>query len=87
MYAYIASHNYGATLVLDDGRVFEQRDQPGGSSEWYLTEEGVDIDAWTDQAAQEWDADWRELSDEEIAEHIDLEEAANYYVGEPPRSR
>lgn len=80
MYGYIATHGKGTTLVLSDGRVFEQH---YGRAAWYLTEEGVEIDAWTDQAAQEWDADWRELSEEEVAEEIDL--SLSYFIGQNPR--
>ena len=82
MYGYIASHNQGQTLVLSDGRVFERR-----NTEWYLIEKGVDVDAYTTAATEEWDADWTELQDNEISQHIDLNEAASYYIGEPPRNR
>lgn len=86
MYGYIASHNDGRTLVLDDGRVFEFCQQPNGD-QWYLAQEGVDIEAFATEAQEKWNADWTELQDEaEIREHIDLDEAANYYVGEPPRN-
>lgn len=88
MYGYIADHNYGTTLVLSDGRVFEQREQPGGDNEWYLSEEGVNIEAFALEATEQWSADWRMLdNEEEISERIDLEKADDYYVGEPPRNR
>lgn len=86
MHGYIASHNYGRTLVLADGRVFERREQPGGAGEWYLSEEDVDIEAYAIEAQEEWDADWTELQDEGEFP-FDLEEAAGYHIGEPPRSR
>jgi len=88
MYGYIASHANGTTLVLSDGRVFEQRDTPGGSPEWYLVEEDVEIEAWTEAASSSWDADWTMLQDEdEIRQRFPMAEAARYYFGEPPRNR
>ena len=79
MYGYIASHNQGRTLVLSDGRVFEER-----RGEWYLFEEGVAIEDYAIAAANEWDADWTEIDEEEIFQHIDAER--DYYIGEPPRN-
>lgn len=87
MYGYIADHNWGRTLLLSDGRVFERREQPGGSAEWYLIEEGIDIDLYAAKSTSEWGASWTELDEEMIREWIDLEEAKNYYIGEPPRNR
>lgn len=88
MYGYIADHNYGTTLVLSNGRVFEKREQPGGGHEWYLVEEGVEPDTYTtDLDEKHGKSDWRMLQDEEeISRHIDLEEADYYYIGEKPRN-
>lgn len=63
MYGYIASHNWGKTLVLSDGRVFEWREQPGGGGAWHEQhgEKVTDIDAYLQQSADEWGADWTEL--------------------------
>jgi hypothetical protein len=86
MYAYKSDHNWGSTLVLSDGRVFEERSQPGGGSEWYLVEEGVNPDDYTDDQYEK--SEWTMLQDEvEISAYINLEEAENYFIGEKPRMR
>lgn len=74
MHGYIASHNWGKTLVLSDGRVFEWREQPGGGGAWHEQhgEKVADIDAYLQQSADEWGADWTELQEDEIAERTGI---------------
>lgn len=77
MYGYIASHNWGRTLVLSDGRIFEHREQPGGGGRWHQTDERIDagdshsLNRWLNEATEKWGADWTELQDDaEIEEEI-----------------
>lgn len=80
MYGYIADHNLGRTLVTSEGNAYEYREQPGGGGRWALSETGVKIEEYAAKAAEDWNADWTELSEEEIAEEL----GEDFQPAEPP---